>query len=113
MTTDFVTIKGEKIYIDENGVLDIHNKGITDITEITGLENLTNLKILNLWGNQIEEIKGLENLTNLQEIYLSGNPIRKDEKHLVKERDAQEIVKYCQKIKKVETIDQRMLNKWI
>lgn len=53
--------------------LDLSNN---KISEITGLDNLTTLKKLDLSGNQIEEIKGLEDLTNLQEVYLNKNQIK-------------------------------------
>jgi len=46
------------------------------ITEITGLENLPNLKELDLGGNRIKVIKGLETLTNLKILYLTFNQIR-------------------------------------
>ncbi|MFX1519024.1 MAG: hypothetical protein ACFFCD_03800 [Promethearchaeota archaeon] len=75
-TTDkFVTIKGEKFFV-ENGTLKLRKSLITDITEIEGLEHLTNLQTLRLWGN----------------------PIRKDETHLIRIwlTNAQKIVQYCQ-----------------
>jgi hypothetical protein len=45
------------------------------ITEIKGLNELTNLSILSLYSNQITEIKGLDKLTNLSKISLSSNQI--------------------------------------
>lgn len=41
--------------------------------KIFGLENLTELEILNLSGNRIEKISGLENLTELRVLDLSEN----------------------------------------
>ena len=45
------------------------------ITEIKGLNNLVNLQKLDLSDNMITEIKGLDNLTNLQKLDLSNNMI--------------------------------------
>jgi len=45
------------------------------ITEIKGLETLTNLQYLSLYDNQITEIKGLDTLVNLQELSLTNNQI--------------------------------------
>jgi len=75
MTEEFVTVKGYKFYVKDD-LLDLHNKGIKDITEIEGLEKPTNLKALYLSRNQIEEINGLEQLTKLQILDLSGNKIK-------------------------------------
>jgi hypothetical protein len=113
---EFITIRGEKYHV-WNDKLDLSELKISDITEIEGLETLTNLQVLELHSNQIdeikglenlinlkklclgwnqiEEIKGLENLKNLQELYLDGNPIKEEETHLL-EKSAQEVVTYCQ-----------------
>ncbi|MFX1519835.1 MAG: leucine-rich repeat domain-containing protein, partial [Promethearchaeota archaeon] len=80
----------------KNDTLDLSYKGITDVSEIVGLKNLTNLKELDLSYNEISEINGLGYLTNLQKLSLSGNPIKEDERHLLK-KNAQEVVKYCHK----------------
>lgn len=72
--SDFVTIRGRKYHV-KNCTLDLNTIGIKDITEIEGLENLTNLKELNLQYNQIREIKGLESLINLQKLNLMDNKI--------------------------------------
>ncbi|MFX0027407.1 MAG: leucine-rich repeat domain-containing protein [Candidatus Hermodarchaeota archaeon] len=55
--------------------LDLSGKEIMDITEISGLEALTDLQILKLSNNQIGEIKGLETLKNLLKLDLRGNEI--------------------------------------
>jgi Leucine-rich repeat (LRR) protein len=55
--------------------LDLSEKEIKQITDIEGLETLTNLQILNLSNNQISEITGLENLSELRELDLSFNKI--------------------------------------
>ena len=61
----------------KDGVLTLDLSGIwtKSITEIKGLETLTDLQILKLSNNQISEIKGLENLTNLRDLDLSHNEI--------------------------------------
>jgi len=43
MEREFVTYKGKRYLIKDNA-LDLSDLGITDIDEIKGLENLTNLK---------------------------------------------------------------------
>ena len=45
------------------------------ISEIKGLDNLTNLIYLDLKHNQIPEIKGLEHLQSLKRLNLMGNQI--------------------------------------
>ena len=69
-----VTYKGEEFIVRGNR-LSLKRKGISDITEIEGLDNLTNLEKLTLKSNNISEIKGLENLTNLKWLFLQNNPI--------------------------------------
>ena len=49
------------------------------IVDITFLENLTSLIILNLGYNSITDITPLENLTNLEYLDLSGNPLTQDQ----------------------------------
>ena len=41
---------------------------------MTGLEKLTQLKILWLGDNQLTDVKGLEKLTQLEKLFLYGNP---------------------------------------
>ena len=55
--------------------LNLSGEGIKDITEINGLEALTELQVLNLSKNRITEIKGLEPLKNLIKLDLSSNLI--------------------------------------
>lgn len=57
--------------------LNLSGKGITNISEIIGLETLTNLHVLKLNDNSIGEIKGLETLNNLIQLELRGNQITK------------------------------------
>jgi len=125
MSQGFVTFLGKRYFI-KNNQLELRFKKIRDITEIIGLEHLSqlqklildhnkiseikglellkNLKELDLRYNEITEIKGLEHLINLQKLNLSGNPIRTDEEYLIK-KDAQEIVRYCQN--KVKLVSER------
>lgn len=68
-------------YITEiTGLENLPNLNMLDlcgnrIKDISGLETLTNLKILVLTYNQIKEIKGLDNLSSLERLYLRGNII--------------------------------------
>ena len=55
--------------------LDLSEKGLSNISDISALANLTNLQTLNLSGNSISDIGALANLTNLTELNLSGNNI--------------------------------------
>jgi len=48
-----------------------------NISEIKGLETLSELRRINLRSNSISEIKGIDNLINLQEISFRKNPIKK------------------------------------
>jgi hypothetical protein len=73
---NFVRYKDKKYYVTYN-TLDLHRQGVKDITEIEGLEHLTNLQILDLSWNQIEDIKGLEHLKNLKELHLFANHVNK------------------------------------
>ena len=47
---------------------------INQLTEVKGLEKLTKLTYLNLSDNQLTDVKGLENLTKLEWLYLRSNP---------------------------------------
>ncbi|MBT5847052.1 MAG: leucine-rich repeat domain-containing protein [Verrucomicrobiales bacterium] len=44
------------------------------LTDVKGLEKLTQLKKLHLGGNQLSDTKGLEKLTKLRELNLEDNP---------------------------------------
>lgn len=98
----FVKIGRNKIYTKKiNGflTLDLIHKNISDISNVKGLEKLSNLHTLCLDDNFITEIKGFENLTQLKNIFLFNNPVynslveRFGEKHC---DNAQLIVKFCQ-----------------
>ena len=45
------------------------------LTDVKGLEQLTNLKVLYLSRNKLTDVKGLEKLTKLEELYLNNNQL--------------------------------------
>ena len=53
--------------------LNFTDKKLTELPK--GLENLTQLKVLWLFDNQLTDVKGLEKLTKLEVLYLSGNQL--------------------------------------
>lgn len=73
--TKYVTYKGRVCVFVINGRLNLRNCGITDISNIKGLDSLRNLKELDLSHNQISEIKGLENLESLESLKIHNNKI--------------------------------------
>ena len=48
--------------------------GSNQLTDVKGLEKLTQLKYLELADNKLTHVKGLEKLTQLTELYLRNNP---------------------------------------
>jgi hypothetical protein len=68
-----VYYKGKRYSFMDN--LNLSNQGITDISEIKGIEKISNLHSLNLSYNRISEIKGLEHLEQLEFLDLSYNQI--------------------------------------
>ncbi|NVM38504.1 MAG: leucine-rich repeat protein [Candidatus Lokiarchaeota archaeon] len=71
---DSITYRN-KIYKVKRGKLILRNKGINDLSELEGLETLTDLKSLQLPKNNIREIKSLEHLKQLVTLDLSYNQI--------------------------------------
>ena len=59
-----------------HGLRELIFGGYNRITEINGLEYLTDLELLDISGNQITEIKGLANLSKLKTLYLEYNEIQ-------------------------------------
>ena len=59
----------------ELGGLTELSAGFSSISDLTGLQYLTNLTDLSLQNNQISNISVLSNLTNLTSLILSGNPL--------------------------------------
>ena len=45
------------------------------LTDVQGLEKLTQLKSLNLGANQLTDVQGLEKLTQLEELSLESNKL--------------------------------------
>ena len=50
------------------------NLGGNKLTDVKGLEKLTQLTHLNLTSNKLTSVTGLENLTQLTHLYLENNP---------------------------------------
>jgi len=48
--------------------------GYNQLTDVKGLEKLTKLKELSFTLNKLTSVKGLENLTQLTRLHLQGNP---------------------------------------
>jgi hypothetical protein len=67
-------LTGELTKADLEKVKELHlfNKGLTDVK---GLEKLTQLTNLQLSNNRLTDVKGLENLTQLKELYLDRNKL--------------------------------------
>lgn len=73
--TEYVTYKRRVCVFVLNGRLNLRNCGITNISDIEGLDSLKDLKELDLSLNQITEIKELENLENLEFLEIHNNQI--------------------------------------
>ena len=108
MTVKYVQygkVKHRIVPLKEGGTkLSILGSGISDITEIIGLNEQNNLVELDLSRNQIKEIKGLENLTDLRMLRLSSNQISETKglEHLV---NLEELYLNGNRIKEVESLD--------
>jgi len=73
-----VQFKGKTIKVKKHGkdsYLNLSYKKITDISQIIGLDQLTDLTSLDLSHNKISEIKCLENFGSLERLYLQNNQI--------------------------------------
>ncbi len=83
------------------------------ISEIKGLDNLKNLKELDFDENVITQFQNLEHLSNLQDINLLNNPII-DQEYYLTNKNAVDVVKYCQMksadiLKKQESLKNRKI----
>lgn len=102
-----VRIRGKEIPVKmKKGqlTLNLSRKKIRKISEVEGLDQLTNLQVLVLNHNKIEEIEGLEALTNLQVLDLASNRIRviKNLDHLL---NLERLYLYDNKIQFVESFN--------
>ena len=68
----YVILEEEKHEV-KSGKLDLHSKDIEDISEVFGLDSLSQLQVLYFNRNKIKEIKGLEKLKKLRVLELSNN----------------------------------------
>jgi ABC-2 type transport system ATP-binding protein len=75
-----------------------------EITEIKGLENLTNLRSLYIGFNHLTEIKNLENLTNLEVLFLDVNEV-KEIKNIEKLQKLRELNVKNNKIAEIESLE--------
>ena len=66
--------KGVLAKADFEKVAKLLNLQDQQLTDVKGLEKLTQLKKLHLGGNQLTDTKGLEKLTQLRKLYLNDNP---------------------------------------
>lgn len=62
-------------YWDENDGAEVYTTTPGNISDLSGLEKLTNLRVLELEGQQIEDITPILKLENLEELSLSCNPV--------------------------------------
>ena len=62
-----------QVHLKSIAKLVINNAGISNLT---GLENATNLRVLSFWNNQIRDISPLSGLTEMTELVLGKNQIR-------------------------------------
>ena len=99
------------------GLEDLHDLKVLNLSnnsifEIEGLKELRNLKVLNLANNSINEIKNLENLTNLVWLNLNKNPI-----HTLKGLDTlarlRRLNLYNCKIGEIESFDNKQWKQWL
>ncbi|MGV9173306.1 MAG: leucine-rich repeat domain-containing protein [Promethearchaeia archaeon] len=72
----YVIYEKRELGFVHNNKLDLSNQGIRTISQIQGLNKLSNLRELNLSYNHIKEIKGLDNLQSLKKLNLSFNHIK-------------------------------------
>ncbi|HUX98380.1 MAG TPA: leucine-rich repeat domain-containing protein [Candidatus Deferrimicrobium sp.] len=68
MSSDYVTVQGEKIYINKEGILDLSRLGIVEIAEIQGLDRVHPRGIF-LFGNQLTDISPLGQISSLKGLH--------------------------------------------
>ena len=64
---------GELTKVDYDKVTKL-DLGLNQLTDVKGLENLTQLKELWLTANKLTDVRGLEKLTQLEDLWLDENP---------------------------------------
>jgi len=67
--------KGELTKADLEKVTKLFFVGVSRLTDVKSLENLTQLKELHLQNNQLTDVKGLETLIQLETLYLDNNQL--------------------------------------
>ena len=67
---------GDILKGDVDNITNLQNAQNKHITNLSGIENLTNLALLNLSNNQISKIEPLKELTDLDVLMLQGNQIK-------------------------------------
>lgn len=71
MSNKYVIVSGEKYFV-KNDKLILGNLGIKSIENIKNLELFRDLKELYLFNNEISKINGLDKLTSLEKLNLYG-----------------------------------------
>ena len=64
---------GAPITADEMATLTRLDANEADISDLTGLEHATNLRVLHLWRNSVSDLSSLAGLTKLTGLYLGGS----------------------------------------
>ncbi len=104
-TPESVILRGQKINVNQYGVLVLRDKKITSIAEIEGLGELTKVKSILLNNNQIAKIEGLDRLpSSLFTLALDNNRITKIE-GLYKLSNLQDLILDHNRITKIEGLD--------
>ena len=67
---------GDILKGDVDNITNLQNAQNKHITNLSGIENLTNLALLNLSNNEISKIEPLKRLTDLDVLMLQGNQIK-------------------------------------
>ncbi|NVM54294.1 MAG: leucine-rich repeat domain-containing protein [Candidatus Helarchaeota archaeon] len=78
LSNQFVMYQNKRFYV-WNGSLLLKGEGITDINQIKGFRDISDIQILDLGSNEISEIKNLDHLTTLKKLSFQSNKITKIE----------------------------------
>ena len=74
LQSEYVTIRGEKYFV-QNGVLNLSLLSLKSIDEIVGLEDLRELRTLDLTMNKLTHLSSLEQVKTLKKLILNLNEI--------------------------------------